>query len=130
MKRILLIAALVAAALVGRAQSEADNVSVMLRHLQDTNAEVARINDALKLHTVMVFGGGAVMTVGLLYAASATSERHDVVSFDAKKMRTGLLIAAVGGVVMLSSAFAMPKGVTLDGRGLIVRPSEVAKKKK
>ena len=33
MKKILIIAALVAAALVGRAQNEADTVSVMLRHL-------------------------------------------------------------------------------------------------
>ena len=118
MKRILIIAALVAAALVGRAQSEADSVSVMLRHLQDTNAELVRLNKAYTTNAFMVAGGAAVMTAGLLWARGEDSAS------------AGCFIAAVGAATIVASVFTMPKGVTLDGRGLIVRPSDVGKKKK
>ena len=125
MKRILIIAALVAAALVGRAQSEADTVSVMLRHLQDTNAELVALNKAYTTHAFMVAGGAAVMTAGLLWARGTDYE-----AIDPSSARIGYFIAAVGAATIVASVFTMPKGVTLDGRGLIVRPSEVGKKKK
>lgn len=124
MKKILLIAALMAAALVGRAQSEADSVSVMLRHLQDTNTELVALNKAYTTHAFMVAGGAAVMTAGFLWARGTEGETLSTAS-----ARAGYLIAAVGAATIVASVFTMPKGVTLDGRGLIVRPSEMKKKK-
>ena len=124
MKKLILFAALMAAALVSRAQSEADSVSVMLRHLQDTNTELVALNKAYTTHAFMVAGGAAVMTAGLLWARGTN---YDVI--DPSSARIGYFIAAVGAATIVASVFTMPKGVTLDGRGLIVRPSEMKKKK-
>ena len=125
MKKFLIIAALMAAALVGRAQSEADSISVMLRHLQDTNTELVALNKAYTTHAFMVSGGAAVMAAGLLWARGTNDQ-----VLDPSSARIGYFIAAVGAATIVASVFTMPKGVTLDGRGLIVRPSEVGKKKK
>lgn len=124
MKKYLFLAALMAAAIVGMAQNEADSVSVMFRHLQDTNAELARLNNAYNTHAVMVAGGGAIMTVGLLWAKRYEGDT------DSNYLGSGLTIAAVGAVVVAASFIPLRKaGVTLDERGLIVRPSELKKKR-
>ena len=130
MKKILIIAALVAAALVGRAQNEADTVSVMLRHLQDTNAEIARINKAYTNHAAFVACGAAVATAGLLMARVAEKVPGiEEPQLSTKKIKVGLGVAALGAAIVAASVVTMPKGVTLDGRGLTVRPSEMKKKK-
>lgn len=129
MKKLLLIAALVAAALVGRAQSEADSVSVMFRHLQDTNAEIARLNKASTNHAAFVACGAAVTTVGLMMAR--TTEKIPGIEdpqLSAKRMRIGLGVAALGTAIVAASVVTMPKGVRLDGRGFVVSPSEVRKR--
>lgn len=121
MKRLLIIAALTAAALVGRAQSEADSVSVMFTHLQRTNAEIARINKAYTTHAVMVAGGAAVMALGSLYAASRKIVPNmEEPQMDQQRLHTGLCIAAAGADVIISSVFVLPRGVHLDERGLVV----------
>ena len=121
MKKILLIAALMVAALVGRAQSEADTISVMFRHLQRTNREIARLNKAYTTHAVMVAGGAAVIALGSLYAASRKIVPNmEEPQMDQQRLHTGLCIAAAGAAVIISSVFVLPKGVRLDERGLIV----------
>lgn len=121
MKRILIIAALMVAALVGRAQSEADTISVMFRNLQRTNSEIARLNKAYTTHAVMVAGGAAVIALGSIYAASRkTTPYMEEPQLDSDRLHTGLCIAAVGAAVMISSVFVLPRGVHLDERGLVV----------
>ena len=121
MKRLLIIAALVAAALVGRAQSEADSVSVMFCNLQRTNSEIVRLNKAYTTHAVMVAGGAAVMALGSIYAATRKTVPYmDEPELDPDRLHTGLCIAAVGAAVIISSVFVLPKGVRLDERGLVV----------
>lgn len=130
MKKILIIAALVAAALVGRAQNQADTVSVMLRHLQDTNAEIARINKAYTNHAAFVACGAAVATAGLLMArVTEKVPGIEEPQLSTKKIKVGLGVAALGAAIVAASVVTIPKGVTLDGRGLIVSPSEMKKKK-
>lgn len=131
MKKLLILAALVLAALLMKAQAPADSVSVMFQRFKDTNAAMAQLNNDMKAHAVMVCGGGAVMTAGLLYAASCRSERFGVESFSASKLRTGLCIASVGAAVIVLSVIPIARhGVTLDERGLVVTPSKLAKKRK
>lgn len=124
MKKILILAALMAAALVGMAQNEADSVSVLFRHLQDTNAEMARLNKAYNTHAVMVAGGGAVMAVGLLWAKRYEGDT------DSNYLGSGLTIAAVGALVVAASFIPLRKaGVELDERGLVIKPSELKRRK-
>lgn len=128
MKKLVILAVLIFAALIMKAQSPADSVSVMLRHLQTTNAELVRVNENVKLHGLMVAGGGAVMTAGLLYATKRVGNFENA-HLDETRVRTGLLVTAAGAAIVVASVIPLAKkGVTLDERGLVVHPSELRKK--
>ena len=131
MKRLLIIAALTVAALVGRAQSEADSVSVMLRHLKDTNEEFVRVNESLKTHAALIGVGGATMLAGTLLSLQGTSELEMGQEQGAKLVKAGSWMSVVGVAFIAASFIPLTrKGVQLDGRGLVVSPSEITKKKK
>ncbi len=122
MKRLIIIAALIIAALTMRAQQPTDSVSVMLRHLATTNEYMIRMDKAIKTHNVMVAGGSLLMGAGFIYA---TRMEKPVVSgyeptLSQDRMRTGMCIAAAGAAVIAASFIPMPKRVTLDSRGLVV----------
>ena len=81
MKRFLLIAALALAAFSMRAQNPngynsspvpADSVSIMLRHLANTNAEVQYLNESLRLHSQLAVGSFAAagLSAFMFYIAS------------------------------------------------------------
>lgn len=122
MKRLIIIAVLILAALTMRAQAPADSVSVMLRHLANTNREIISLNRAYNVHAVMVAGGGALTAAGLIYAAIL--EKSPVYGVEPTMsqdhIRTGLHIAAVGAAVIVASIVTMPKRVHLDANGLVV----------
>lgn len=128
MKRLLILAALMMAALTMRAQAPAsgdmvpaDSVSVMFRHLQNTNAEVVRLNRAYTTHTVVTSGGAAVMAVGLLYAIRREeTPGYAEPQLQPDHIRTGLGIAAAGALVIVAGVCTMPRRVHVDGRGLVV----------
>lgn len=61
MKRFIILAALLAAAFVAKAQTVNDSVSVMLRSLQNTNKELVYVNNNLRLHSQIAIGS-IVMT--------------------------------------------------------------------
>lgn len=128
MKRLIFIAALVLSALTLRAQGgngyntspvPSDSVSVMLRHIQNTNAEIVRLNKAYTMHSVMVSAGGALVCGGLLMA-TRKGNVNGIEMMTERKVRTGLQIASVGAAIIVASVLAMPKGVRLDERGLVV----------
>ena len=128
MKKLVFLAALVLAALTMRAQTPnrdnpspvpADSVSVMLQHLARTNAEVAYLNDNLRLHSQLALGSFALEGVGvacLLMASNAT---------DANKAQSlrylGIGFGAVGALGFLCSYIPIwTSKVRLDSRGLVV----------
>lgn len=124
MKRFLLIAALALAALTMRAQTPngynpspvpVDSVSVMLRQLAATNAEVQYLNDCVRLHSQLALGSFVVEAVGgaCLYLASKNGE------INLRNLGLGLCIA--GGVGFLASYIPIwTKNIRLDERGLVV----------
>lgn len=127
MKKLVFLAALVLAALTMRAQNPvgdnleptADSVSVMLQHLARTNAEVAYLNDNLRLHSQLALGSFALEGVGvacLLMASNAT---------DANKSQSlkylGIGFGAVGALGFLCSYIPIwTSKVRFDSRGLVV----------
>lgn len=122
MKKLVILAALVLAALIMKAQAPADSVSVMFQHLKDTNAATAQLNKDIKTHAVMACGGGAVMTAGLLYAANMKEDINGEPILDGRRIRTGLCIASVGAAVLVLSVIPISRNsVTLDECGLVVR---------
>lgn len=126
MKKLILFAALVAASLVGRAQTLADSIP---KHLARTNAEVLRIENDLKTHAALVGVGGAAMLAGTLLSLQGTSEVELGEESGAKLVKTGAWMSAVGIAFIAASFIPLTKkGVTLDGRGLVVHPSELRKK--
>ena len=124
MKKLLLIAALALAALTMRAQTPngynpspvpVDSVSVMLRQLAATNAEVQYLNDCVRLHSQLALGSFVVEAVGgaCLYLASKNGE------INLRNLGLGLCIA--GGVGFLASYIPIwTKNIRLDERGLVV----------
>ena len=120
MKRLVILAALVLAALIMKAQAPADSVSIMLRSVQNTNGEIVRLNRAYTTQAVAMSAGGALMGVGFLYAASRKTDYGGVALMDEKRLHTGLCIAATGAAVMVASIIALPRRVHVDERGLVV----------
>ncbi len=121
MKKLVIFVALTVATLALKAQAPADSVSVMFRHLANTNTEIFRLNRAYTTHAVMVSGGAAVMTMGFLYARRT----EEIPGFaepqlKANRIRTGLGIAAAGALVIAASVVTMPRRVHIDERGLVV----------
>ena len=120
MKRILIVAALILAALTMRAQQPTDSVSVMLRHLANTNMEIERLNRAYTSHAAMVGIGGAAMLLGGLVTHKGAKDVTNGVSADTQLVKAGMWIAGVGAAFIAASFIPMPKRVTLDSRGLVV----------
>lgn len=114
------------AALVGRAQHPADSVSVVLKHLKDTNAELVRVNENLKTHAAMVAIGGAAELVGFAMMASSANVPAEA---QPGRIRKGALICGAGAILTAASFIPFSrKGVQLDGRGFVVHPSELRRK--
>lgn len=120
MKRILIVAALILAALTMRAQQPTDSVSVMLRHLANTNMEIERLNRAYTSHAAMVGIGGAAMLLGGFVMYKGADPIVAGNSTDTEMIKTGMWIAGVGAAFIAASFIPMPKRVTLDSRGLVV----------
>lgn len=120
MKRILIVAALILAALTMRAQQPTDSVSVMLRHIANTNMEIERLNRAYTSHAAMVGIGGAAMLLGGLVTYKGAKDVENGMSADTQLVKAGMWIAGVGAAFIAASFIPMPKRVTLDSRGLVV----------
>ena len=126
MKRFLLIAALALAALTMRAQNPnrdnpspvpVDSVSVMLRHIANTNAEMQYINDNLRLHSQLALGSFALEALGgaLIYLAYQNGSGWENVGY------FGTAFCIAGGVGFLCSYIPIwSKAIKVDERGLVV----------
>ena len=124
MKRLLLFAALALAALTMRAQNPnrdnpspvpVDSVSVMIRHLANTNAEVQYLNESLRLHSQIALGSFALEALGGACLWAAYYQGKDNLS------RLGTAFCIAGGVGFLCSYLPIwTKSVRLDVRGLVI----------
>lgn len=117
MKKLIVIAALIAASLPLIAQSPFDSIADQIAR---TNAELVRINKANNIQTGLIAAGSAFHLAG--FVALTTAETNTEI-----RTATGLFL--VGTVLTASSLLAMPKSVKLDGRGLVVSLPERKPKK-
>ena len=138
MKKLLLIAALALTALTMRAQNPngynpspvpSDSVSVMLRHLANTNAEVQYLNESLRLHSQIALGSFAFVGVSALcfyqMANLAVPSTHGGMAQydkDMKALKTiGIATGVIGGVGFLCSYLPIwTKEIKFDNRGLVI----------
>jgi hypothetical protein len=139
MKKLLLIAALVLVAAFGvKAQNPnrdnpsrvpTDSVSIMLRHLANTNAEMQYINDNLRLHSQLSIGSFAFMGVSALcFYQMANLEvptsHSGMVQYnkDIKSLKTiGIVTGIIGGVGFICSYIPIwTKKIKVDNRGLVI----------
>lgn len=146
MKRLIFLAAIALAALTMRAQNPkgynpspvpVDSVSVMLRHLANTNAEVQHINDNLRLHSQIAVGSFAMMGVSAFcFYRSTVAEAPGPTIYHTgpdgswvekptdwrKAWKTmGIVTGAVGCVGFVCSFIPIwNKKVRLDNRGLVI----------
>ncbi len=125
MKRLVIIATLiVAAAIVAKAQTpqtSIDSVSVMLRHIANTNKEVAYMNDCLRLHSQLALGSFALEGIGaaclMLSSPVFTQGFSDMEPL--AKLGVGLCIA--GGIGFVCSYIPIwTSKIKVDNRGLII----------
>ena len=130
MKRLILLAILMIAALGVKAQSPkvpemetlADSVSVMFQSMQKNNAEIVRLDKAYNVNATMISMGGALQLIGTGMTLLSSNE---------KMQKVGMLSSIIGTGVIVLSILPMPKGVQVDERGLVIDlPTKNKKNKK
>lgn len=121
MKKLLLLAAVMVTSLVCMAQQPTDSISVMFKHLQNSNAEIVRLNDNIKTHANMVGAGGALMLMGTICTVKGSSDLEDGHPGGARLVKAGAWLSVAGLAVIAASIVPITKNkVKLDERGLIV----------
>lgn len=130
MKRLLLFATLALAALTMRAQNPngynlspvpSDSVSVLLRHLADTNKEVAYINDCLRLHSQLALGSFALEGIGVACLLLSSPVVTQGLSDMDPLAKLGVGFCVVGGIGFICSYIPIwTQRVRLDGHGLVI----------
>lgn len=132
MKRLIIIAALIIAAVFGaKAQTptvpktETDSVSVMLRHLANTNAEVVYLNESLRLHsqlTVSSFAAAGLSAFMFYIASTCDPPAYPGAPDSGKGFRiTGISLGAASAVLFVCSYIPIwTSKVKVDNRGLII----------
>lgn len=125
MKRLVIIATLIVAAAIGAKaqtpQHPVDSVSVMLRHIANTNKEVAYMNDCLRLHSQLALGSFAMEGIGaaclMLSSPIFTQSFSDMEPL--AKLGVGLCV--VGGIGFVCSYIPIwTSKIKVDNRGLII----------
>ena len=119
MNKFVIFAVLMAVALGVKAQSPTvsktempnDSVSIMFHSLQNTNAEMARLNRAYNTHAAMISIGGALQLIGTGMTLLSSNE---------SMLKVGMISSLVGMGFVALSFLPMPKGVSVDERGLVV----------
>lgn len=120
MKKLLLFAALVMAALTMRAQSPAvdelpaDSVSVMFRQFNETNAQVSGLQKALVAHATMVSVGAAMEIGGTLLLSLS--------DYTTPRRRTFGTLLMAGGLAVTVASFVplVTHKVKVEGNAVVV----------
>ena len=129
MKRLLIIAAIIAAAASATAQT-ADTTMARCASVRDVNAQFERINRGVNMHAAMVGVGGGMQVVGLLIMAKGYKDamydasHGNIGGADNGGMdltEIGMYITATGAAFIAASFLPLPKRVTVDGNGVSVR---------
>lgn len=130
MKRLVIIAAFTLAALTMRAQDPngynlspvpSDSVSVMLRHIANTNKEVAYMNDCLRLHSQLALGSFALEGIGAACLMLSSPVFTQGFSDMEPLAKLGVGLCVVGGIGFLCSYIPIwTNKVRMDNRGLII----------
>lgn len=99
----------------------ADSVSIMYRSIQSTNASIVKLNKSYTTHATMVSVGGALQLFGMAMTYYGPSETaRDI----------GMVASVIGIGMIAASIIPMPKGVSIDERGLVLNINETTKKSK
>lgn len=110
------------ASLTMKAQAPSDSVSIMFRHLQNTNTEVVGIQKSLVTHATMVAFGAGMEIGGLFLIAQSSYETP-------RRQTAGYLLVAGGLAVTVASFIPLATHkVRLDGNALVIHPSELKMK--
>jgi amino acid permease len=96
---------------VSKTEMPNDSVSIMFHSLQNTNAEMARLNRAYNTHATMISIGGALQLIGTGMTLLSSNE---------SMQKVGMISSLVGMGFVVLSILPMPKGVSVDERGLVV----------
>ena len=125
MKRLVIIATLIVAAAIGAKaqtpQHPVDSVSVMLRHIANTNKEVAYMNDCLRLHSQLALGSFALEGIGaaclMLSSPIFTQSFSDMEPL----AKLGIGLCTIGGIGFICSYIPIwTSKIKVDNRGLII----------
>lgn len=125
MKRLVIIATLIVAAAIGAKaqtpQTSIDSVSVMLRHIANTNKEVAYMNDCLRLHSQLALGSFALEGIGAACLMLSSPVFTQGFSDMEPLAKLGVGLCVVGGIGFLCSYIPIwTNKVRMDNRGLII----------
>lgn len=127
MKRLVIIAVLLAVAIGIKAQTpsapqmETDSVSVMLRHLANTNAEVAYLNESLRLHSQLALGSFALEGIGVACLLFSSPNLGNGIAEMEPLAKLGLGLCVVGGIGFICSYIPIwTSKVRMDNRGLVI----------
>ncbi len=130
MKRLIIIAALILAALNLKAQQPADSVSIMLRHLKDTNEELVTLNNNMKTHAALVGMGGAICLAGTLVSYKGAMDATAPEGRGMKLVKVGAFMSATGLLFIAASYLPIDRGaLRLDKDGLVVNIDQGKRRK-
>ena len=96
---------------VVKTEMPTDSVSLMFQSLQNTNTEIIRLNQAYQTNATMISIGGALQLIGTGMTLLSSNE---------SMQKVGMVSSLVGMGFVVLSILPMPKGVSVDGRGLVV----------
>ena len=124
MKKLLLVALIIVAAIGAKAQTPempADSVSVMLRHIANTNAEVSYLNDCVRLHSQISLGSFALEGIGVACLLFSKPDISQGLSKMEPLARLGFGFCVAGGIGFVCSYIPIwTSKVKVDSRGLVV----------
>lgn len=128
MKKLFLTAAMVAATVCATAQRQSD--TLLLREIQRTNAELARVNKGLNTHAALVGVGGGLMIAGSLCTLQGNSKTELGDPSGKGLAKVGMWVTATGMAFVAASFIPLPERVKIDERGLVIDIDKPKKRKR
>ena len=98
-----------------------DSISVLFQHLARTNAEIAYINENVRLHSQIALGSFAMEGIGVACLLATSSNLSNGFSEMEPMAKLGCCLCVAGGIGFLCSYIPIwTSKVRLDERGLII----------
>lgn len=130
MKKIVIIAALIAASIGANAQHVTDTL-VSLKDLKNVSSEIMELNTSLKRHARMATTGIAVTTIGAVgYVFAKRDEAQQQVEHNSdKSFLCG--VVSLGGAMLFAASYIpiLNHKIQVDGRGIVIPIGKKDKRK-